>query len=173
MKRRELEFALRAAARISREREFFLIGSQAVHAYCRRPPAEALLSQECDLYPRNDPRSADQMHLHLGRGSKFARERGFYVDVVTPYIAGLPKGWERRLKPLRFGRVTAYCLEIHDLIVTKLAAGRLKDMEFAAALLKRRIVDPRLLRRRIGQYPVERDQPLLRARLAVVARSLS
>ena len=46
MKRRELETAHRTAGRVARETEFFLIGSQAVHAYCRRPLAEVLLSQE-------------------------------------------------------------------------------------------------------------------------------
>ena len=52
MKRSELQEALRAAAHVARESEFILIGSQAIHACCRRPPAEVLLSQECDLYPR-------------------------------------------------------------------------------------------------------------------------
>src|SRR3989442_1147018 len=55
MKRRELETTLKAAGRVAHEVEFFLIGTQAVHAHCRRPPAEALLSQECDLYPKNRP----------------------------------------------------------------------------------------------------------------------
>jgi hypothetical protein len=32
MKKRELEIALRAAARVARETEFFVIGTQAVHA---------------------------------------------------------------------------------------------------------------------------------------------
>ena len=84
MKRRELETALRTAGRVARETEFFLIGSQAVHAYCRRPPAEVLLSQECDLYPMNRPEIANLLDAQLGRGSRFARRRGFYVDVVTP-----------------------------------------------------------------------------------------
>ena len=169
MKKRELETALRAAARVSREREFYLIGSQAVHAYCRRPPAEVLLSQECDLYPRHESRAADLMHSQLGRGSPFARAHGFYVDVVTPQIASLPTGWEKRVKPMRVGKITAYCLEIHDLLVAKLSAGRLKDLEFAAAVLMRRMVDLSLLRRRIGRFPVAHERTLFLLRLAVVA----
>ena len=55
MKRRELETTLKAAGRVAQEVEFFLIGTQAVHAHCRRLPAEALFSQECDLYPKNCP----------------------------------------------------------------------------------------------------------------------
>jgi hypothetical protein len=172
MKRRELEVALRAASRVSREHEFFLIGSQAVHAHCRRPPAEVLLSQECDLYPRNSSQAASLLHFQLGRGSKFARQHGFYVDVVTPEIASLPIGWQKRLKPLRFGNVTAHCLEISDLLVSKLAAGRLKDLEFVGALLKRRIADVTSVRRRFNQFPIRREVARLRAELAVVLQNL-
>ena len=127
MKKHELKTALKAAARVAREREFFIIGSQVIHAYCRRPPAEVLLSQECDLYPRTHPQAAALLARELGRNSAFARRHGFYVDVVAPEIANLPPGWEKRLQPLRIERITAFCLEIHDLLASKLAAGRLKD----------------------------------------------
>lgn len=172
MRRRELERTLRAAGRVARETEFFLIGSQAVHASCRRPPAEVLLSQECDLYPRNHPETANLIHAELGRGSPFARRHGFYADVVTPEIASLPMGWDRRLQPLRSGRITALCLEAHDLIVSKLAAGRLKDLEFVAALLRCNLADPALVRRRIRQFPIQKDQGRLRARLQAVLDDL-
>jgi len=52
MKRQELKTALRAAARVARQSEFILIGSQAIHAHTRRPPAEVLLSQECNMTTR-------------------------------------------------------------------------------------------------------------------------
>src|SRR5438477_9326053 len=98
MRKRELEMVLRAAGRIARDREFLILGSQAVHAYCQRPPAEVLLSQECDLYPKNFPQAANLLENELGRGSRFARRYGFHVDVVAPEIANLPEGWPRRLK---------------------------------------------------------------------------
>jgi hypothetical protein len=173
MRRRAVEQTLRAAGRVAREREFFLIGSQAVHAYCRRPPAEALLSQECYLYPRNRPETANLIEAQLGRGSKFAKRHGFYADVVTPELASLPAGWLCRLKPLRAGRITAFCLEAHDLIVSKLAAGRLKDLEFVGALLQMDLADPKIIRRRIRQFPVQRDRANLLARLRAVLDDLS
>jgi len=172
MKRRELEIAIRAAAKIAHETEFILIGSQAVHAYCRRPPAEMLLSQECDLYFKNRPETANLLHTELGRGSDFAQEHGFYVDIVTPEIASLPDGWQRRLKPLQAGSIKVYCLEIHDLIVSKLAAGRLKDLEFAGAMLRLGLVDPKVVQHRIRQFPVAQDRPRLRSRLRIVLDEL-
>lgn len=172
MRRRELEKTLRAAGRIARELEFFLIGSQAVHAYCRQPPTEVLLSQECDLYPKNRPETATLLHTELGRGSEFARRHGFYADVVTPDLAILPPGWERRLKRFEAGSVTALCLEVHDLVASKLAAGRLKDLEFVGALLQLQLADPKVLRRRIGQFSLQPDRSRLRAQLHVVLNEL-
>lgn len=163
---------MRAAGRVAGEVEFFLIGSQAVHAHCRRAPTEVLLSQECDLYPKNHPERANLIDAVLGRRSKFARRHGFYVDVVTPEIASLSMGWERRLKPLRIGRITAWCLDIHDLVVSKLAAGRLKDLEFVGALLHLKLADPKTVRHRIRQFPLDRDRPRLRARLQAVVDDL-
>jgi hypothetical protein len=173
MRKRELEKTLRAAGRIAKEEEFFLIGSQAVHAYCLRPPAEVLLSQECDLYPKNRPETANLLHAQLGRGSRFARSHGFYADVVTPEIASLPFGWQSRLKPLQVGRITALCLDIHDLVVSKLAAGRLKDREFIGALSRRKLITSTMVRRRIRLFPVARDQSMLRARFQAVLDDLA
>lgn len=151
MKKRELTAALKAAGTAAQEREFFLIGSQAIHAHCKRPPAEVLLSQECDLYPRTRPQAAGLIEQKCGRNSAFARKQGFYVDVVTPEIASLPEGWEKRLKQLRVGRITASCLEIHDLLASKLAAGRLKDLELAGAVLKLRLARVPTLRARLAK----------------------
>ena len=172
MKRRELETTLKAAGRVAHEVEFFLIGTQAVHAHCRRPPAEALLSQECDLYPRNRPQTANLIHARLGRGSRFARSHGFYADVVTPELATLPTGWESRLKPLRAGRITALCLELYDLIVSKLAAGRLKDLEFVGALLRMNLATSEAVHRRIRRFPMARDRARVRARFRSVLDEL-
>jgi hypothetical protein len=151
VKKHELKTALKAAARVSHERDFIIIGSQAVHAYCQRPPAEVLLSQECDLYPRTYPQTAALLDRELGRNSPFARRHGFYVDVVTPEIACLPEGWEKRLKQFRIGRISAHCLEIHDLLASKLAAGRLKDLELAGAALKLRLARVATLRARLAK----------------------
>ena len=172
MKRDELKIALRAAARVAREREFFIIGSQAVHAHCKGPPAEVLLSQECDLYPRTHPQAAALLDRELGRNSAFARKHGFYIDVVTPDIASLPEGWERRVKQFRVGGITASCLEIHDLLASKLAASRLKDLELAGALLKLRLARVPTLRARLAKLvPVSASDQALSS-LTIVLREV-
>ena len=172
MKRRELERALRAAARVSHQTEFLLLGSQAVHCYCRRPPAEVLLSQECDLYPMGRPEAADVLVAELGRGSRFARKFGYYVDVLAPEIANLPIQWESRLEQITFGQVTAHCLEIHDLIVAKLAASRIKDFEFAAALIRRRLAKPRVIRHRIQLLTDAQERRRLQRHLQAIIDDL-
>ena len=151
MRKRELKAALKAAARVTGERQFFIIGSQAVHAHCQRPPAEVLLSQECDMYPRTRPQAAELLERKLGRNSTFARKHGFYVDVVTPEVASLPEQWEKRVKRFTVGPVTAYCLDIHDLLASKLAAGRLKDLELTGAVLKLGLAKLPSLRRRLAK----------------------
>jgi len=172
MRKRELKFALREASRICREDQFIIIGSQAVHAYCARPPAEVTLSQECDLYPRNRIEAANMLAGELGRRSPFARRYGFHVDVVAPELATLPQGWELRLQRLDAGPVTAFCLEAHDLAVSKLAAGRLKDYEFVAALFRTGLAKPRRVSLRITKLESPNEQARVRARLKSVLEGM-
>ena len=44
----------------------------------------------------------------------------------------MPKDWEKRLVELKneTGETIAFCVEIHDVAVSKLMAGREKDFEF-------------------------------------------
>lgn len=172
MRKHELRAALKAAARIAGEREFLLIGSQALHASCKRPPAEVLLSQECDLYPRTHSQAAVLLGNELGRNSAFARKHGFYVDIVTPDLASLPMAWHTRLKPFRAGRVTAFCLEVHDLLASKLAAGRLKDLELASAVLKLRLARVPTLRFRISRLSPTSARKQACLSLATVVRQI-
>ncbi len=87
-------------------------------------------------------------------------------------IATLPAAWESRLRSVRFGQTVAHCLEVHDLIISKLAAGRLKDLEFVGALVHFEMTDLRLLRRRIGQLLLPKDRIKVRARLKSVLDDL-
>lgn len=69
------------------------------------------------------------------------------------------------------GDVTARCLEIHDLIVTKLAAGRLKDYEFIAAVLMAKLGTKNQVMRRIQTFPDPHTQAVLLARLRIATEA--
>ena len=49
--------------------------------------------------------------------------------------------------------VTAWCLELHDLWVSKAVAGREKDREFCRALLQRGVVMADVLESRLDTVP--------------------
>ena len=114
------ELVVRAASVASRQ-EIIIFGSQSVHAVTDHPPAEVLVSAECDVWLRDEPLVAERLLAELGKDSDFARASGVYVDPLPPDLPMAPAGWEHRLVACRIGKVTARCLEIHDLIVTKLA----------------------------------------------------
>ncbi len=70
--------------------------------------------------------------------------------------ARLPKGWQARLVPFDTPGtrgVTAWCLELHDLWISKAIAGREKDREFCHALLQRGVVMTDVLESRLDAVP--------------------
>jgi hypothetical protein len=156
MNRADLEEALRAAGEIAREREFIVFGSQAVLGLLARPPKTCLASSEVDLYPRHNVQAVNLLVAKLGSRSDFSRRSGYFVDCVSPELAMLPDGWMERLVPFctsGTGGVTGWCLEIHDLAVSKLAAGRPKDLRYVLALMRERCVSTRVIERRIACTP--------------------
>ena len=77
---------------------------------------------------------------------------GYYAQGVSESTAVLPEGWRDRL--VRFetpatNGVVAWCLEVHDLWISKAIANREKDIEFCKALFDAGIVDKAILRARL------------------------
>jgi hypothetical protein len=67
------------------------------------------------------------------------------------------------------GGATGWCLEVHDLAVSKLVAGREKDLDFVRVLVRERMVDAVLLEQRGTMLPDSGGvQDLVRSRLALV-----
>ena len=56
-----------------------------------------------------------------------------------------------------------YCLEVHDLAASKLAAGREKDWPFVQTMLQHHIIDAAELQKRLDVLPVT---PAQRGRLS-------
>ena len=152
MNRSQLEHIIRAASRISGDTEIVVIGSQAIHAQTERLPPIVFQSMEADVYPRNHPERADEIDGAIGELSDFHQTFGYYAQGVSPQTAILPAGWQRRLIPLSSPNTegaTGLCLDVHDLALSKYAAGREKDIEFNRELVRHGIVNRRTLTRRV------------------------
>ncbi len=165
MTRAELEHVIRAAADIADDDEVVVIGSQSILGLHPDAPAELCASVEVDVYPRNHPERADVIEGAIGELSLFHDTFGYYADGVAPTTAVLPDGWERRLVPVRNANTrgaTGWCLEPHDLVVSKLVAGRDKDLRFAEAAARHGLVAPAVLRDRLDATDTE---PSLRSRV--------
>jgi hypothetical protein len=91
-----------------------------------------------------------------------------HVDTVSSTFPFLPTGWEQRLVPLGPDIAHVRCLEIHDLVLSKLAAGRLKDYELIAVLLDRKLADLAVVHERIVAVPDLHMRAILAARLRIV-----
>ena len=156
MNRKAFDHAIRAAGAVLGENEVLVIGSQAIHAtISRNLPPEAERSIEADVAALNDPdeRKADLIDGSIGEASIFHETFGYYAQGVSQTTAVLPEGWRDRLvryeSPATNG-VVAWCLEIHDLWLSKAVAMREKDVDFCRALAKRRLVRRDALRDRLA-----------------------
>src|SRR5258705_1193133 len=127
MTKSQFENLLSSASEIARDRDFFLIGSQALRGVCSAIPRDFPKTNEADLYRRHNPQAWAILREKLGRTSRFFRREGYYLDCSNPDLCMLPDGWLERLIPFRTPRtrgVTAWCLDPHDLFVSKLVAWR-------------------------------------------------
>jgi hypothetical protein len=63
---------------------------------------------------------------------------------------------------------TGWCLDVHDLAVSKLAAGREKDLAYVEVMVRRRLVSAPTLQERLASTPglTDEGKTLAKARLA-------
>lgn len=156
MRRDQLEHIIRAAAVITDQQEFVVIGSSSLLASVPDPPEALQRTRDVDIYPLRAPELADVIEGAIGELSAFEERFSYYAQGVGPNTARLPEGWEGRLVRLQ-GRNTnhaiAHCLEPHDLAASKLVAHRDKDMEFVEELLRHRIIASSILCARVDLLP--------------------
>jgi len=168
LKRSEFEHAVRAAGAILQTDKVVVIGSQAVHAYIENLFDEANRSIEVDIAAMsgNQEAAADLIDGSIGELSMFQETFGYYAQGVVSSTAVLPAGWRDRLIPYQSNGtqgVTAYCLEAHDLWVSKAIAGREKDRAFCRAMIELKLVEPVVLRKRIAK--VRKIEVVIRERV--------
>jgi len=143
MQRSQLEHPIRAAAEVTNQYEFVIIGSQSILGTVATPPPECAVSMEAHINPLQAPELADLIDGAIGELSFFHDHFGYCAQGVGPKTARLPKGWQSRLVRLQSeatnGRV-GYCLDPVDLFVSKACAQREKDQVFNQALLAHGLV---------------------------------
>ena len=172
MTREQFEHAVRAAGAVLGVDEIIVIGSQALHGTVDGElPEEAARSVEVEVAVAGDVdgEMADLVDGSIGGASMFHATFGYYAEGVTEKTATLPKGWRNRLVRFRTpgtNGVTALCLEVHDLWISKAIAGRTKDIEFCKALMVGGLVKKSALVKRLASVPKLED----RVRQAVAKR---
>jgi hypothetical protein len=153
MRRQHLEHILRAAAAITGTDQFLVIGSQSILGSHPDPPDELLASMEADIVSLRSDHDNDLIDGSIGEMSPFHQTFGYYAHGVSAAVATLPDGWRDRLVPFRSehtGGATGLCLEAHDLAVSKIVAGREKDLNYVRVLARRGLIDGDTLAARLA-----------------------
>lgn len=161
MQRTQLEHIIRAASSITGAQELVIIGSQALLGQFPEAPSDLVKSIEADVFNLVNAADADLIEGSIGEGSPFHQTFGYYAHGVARETAVLPAGWMARLVAIRgpnTGGATGLCLEVHDLAVSKLVAGRDKDLEFIKALLRHKLAIVETVRRRLKETQL--DEPI-------------
>ncbi len=156
MKRSELEHIIRAAGAIA-EDDIIIVGSQSVLGQFPSAPLSLLVSAEADVYPRSNPSRSDLVDGAIGEGTAFHEQFGYYAQGVDDKTATLPNGWDTRLIPIHNENtrgVTGWCLEVHDLAISKYVAGRPKDALFTRELARHDMIQAAILLARLNVTPL-------------------
>jgi hypothetical protein len=159
MKKHQLDHVLRAAGDITGQKQFVIVGSQALHGKYPNLADDIVKSAAVDLFAPRQP-DATELLDEIGVDSPFHVTYGFYADPVDEGTAVLPKGWKGRLVNLPAGDtggVRGLCLEPHDLAVSKYVARRDKDRIFTQELARRGLVDREKLLALVGQTPISAE----------------
>ena len=159
MKKHQLDHLLRAAGRITGEKQFIIIGSQSLHGKHPDLADELVASAEADLIARGNVERTEWLNA-IGQDSPFHAEFGYYADPVEEGTATLPAGWNGRLVNLPAGDtggVRGLCLDPHDLAIAKYVARREKGLMFNQQLARRGIVSKKRLLGLLAKTPVSKD----------------
>lgn len=159
MNRQQLEHIIRSASEITDEYEFIIIGSQSILGTYPAPLSFFCQSMEADIYPYRAHHKSDVIDGTIGEESHFHATFGYYAQGVSPNTAILPRDWENRLTAIRLDDSVGYCIDIHDLAVSKIVANRPKDIEFVMQLLNHKMIEKSRVLELIDMLPEHRLMP--------------
>jgi len=161
MNREQLEHVIRAAAANADTDQIVIVGSQSIlGAYPEVSHPVICRSMVADVFPLESPQNSILIDGAIGERSIFHETFGYYAHGVAPETAVLPEGWQVRLVPIQNENTrhyTGWCLDPHDLAISKMVAGRPKDLKFLAAMqelgmIERQILSDRLASTRLDPH---------------------
>lgn len=169
MKKQQVDHVLREVGRITGEKRFIILGSQALHGKYPDVADTIIKSAEVDLLAPSKPDRTEWL-VAIGAYSPFHEQFGYYADPVGENSATLPRGWKGRLVKLPPGEtegVHGLCLDPHDLAIAKYAAFREKDLVFTRELARRGITSKNPLLALLEQTKISDElRERIRARIA-------
>lgn len=151
MNREQFDRIVRSVAAITGEADVLVIGSQAILGSHRDIDDDVLTrSMDLDVGPLDgSDRNLQEIAGALGIMSLFEQSNeGAYADpVAAEELAVLGPGWRERLIRVEGANLAtpsgvqavAWCLHPNDILVSKYAAGRRKDIEYCEALIALRL----------------------------------
>ena len=182
MNRNELEHIIRAVGEISGVEKVIIVGSQSILGQFpdfSEPVTEedyteiSLTNQsheilfrsiEVDIIIPEFEEKTEIVDAAIGELSSFHDTFGYYVQGVDYNTSKLPRGWKDRLVEIcneNTNDISGLCLEIHDLIISKLYAGRQKDIDFFHAAVKLGLLSIEALKERLNVTPMSDELRLI------------
>lgn len=182
MNRNELEHIIRAVGEIAGVKKVIILGSQSILGQFPNFPElvyqedyseisltnqshEVLFrSIEVDIIIPESEEKTEIVDAAIGELSSFHDTFGYYVQGVDYNTSKLPKGWKDRLVEIcneNTNQISGLCLEIHDLIISKLYAGRQKDIDFFHAAVKLGLLSIETLTEKLNVTPMSDERRLI------------
>jgi hypothetical protein len=162
----DLRKLFESAKGLTNHTEFVVVGSNSVLGVPRDRalPPRMTMSIDVDAYTKSDPGRIFDLEKHLGQGSPFELENGYYLDPIAPNLPTLPEGWESRLFKVKFdGHLVVYFLDPNDAAVSKYARCEPRDREWLQAGLAAGILSPAVIEYRMRETDFADDGERARA----------
>ncbi len=170
MRREDLGRLFAQARELCGETDYVVFGSLAVLGCAVAVPPRMAASLDVDAYTKSDPERVFELGAHLGQGSPFELEHGYYLDPISPRVATLPVDWESRLIRIQLEPdIVAWFLEPNDAAVSKYARLEPRDREWIRPGLRTGVLSIPILDRRFAETSFFDSDESARAREALEA----
>ena len=154
MHRSELEHIIRACSALTGHTRFVITGNQALLGQFPDAPEELISSLTAELFCPGDPESTNLIDRTLGETSLFDKTFQYCARGVDAEQIVLPEGWQERLIPIESAETagaTGLCLEVHDLAISRLVAGKDADYSFLHGLFRYHLIDEGVFEDRLAE----------------------